>query len=119
MKLGIQNEHGKLIYRPSKLENDFGSIQYLKSQDKAKRFSTNPNYPLEHTNTSSKMDIGKNLHVLPDRRFDNENLIVKMEASVFGSNDQGNVTVGESKITWTRRRLNEGRIRDYFEFASE
>jgi hypothetical protein len=113
MKLGIQNEQGQLIYRPGRIDHDFGLIQYL-TKDDTKRFSKNTNYPVEHSHTMSNMDLGKNFHVLPERRFDNENLIVKMEASVFVISDQDDPPAAESKVTWTRRQLNEESIREYF-----
>jgi hypothetical protein len=113
MKLGIQNEQGQLIYRPGKIDHDFGLIYYL-AKDDAKRFSTNTNFPLEYSNTISNLDLGKNFHVLPERRIDNDNLVVRMEASVFAANDQIKPTAAESKVSWTRRQLNEESIREYF-----
>lgn len=103
-----------MIYRPWKLDHDFGIIKYIVNDSISTRFSANGNYPLENFSTVSNFDLGKNFHLLPERRIDNENLVVKMEDSVFKKHIESIDIISESKVTISRRRFDEESIREYF-----
>ena len=89
IRIGAQDQDGRLLCKPWKLDHDFGQIQYFNhgTINASKRFVAIGNYPLEHSNTSSSADLGKNFHAVSVKSINQDNSISKIEEAVFKIND--------------------------------